>query len=71
MSNLKILLKNSVMNNYGVNKFIKEESKNERIKNISIFMSILIAIFSIGLLIVMYSLAIAEQLGQYGYLNLF
>lgn len=70
MSNLKILLKNSVMNNYGVNKFIKEESKNERIKNISIFMSILIAIFSIGLLIVMYSLAIAEQLGQYGYLNL-
>lgn len=70
MSNLKILLKNSIMNNYGVNKFIKEESKSERIRSVSIFMAILLGIFSVGLLIVMYSLAIAEQLGQYGYLNL-
>lgn len=70
MSNLKILLKNSIMNNWGINKFLKEESKSERIKNISIFLAILLGIFSVGMLIVMYSLAIADQLGQYGYLNL-
>lgn len=70
MSNLKILLKNSIMNNWGINKFLKEESKSERIKNISIFLAILLGIFSVGMLIVMYSLAIANQLGQYGYLNL-
>lgn len=70
MSNLKILLKNSIMNNWGINKFLKEESKSERIKNISIFLAILLGIFSVGMLIVMYSLAIADQLGEYGYLNL-
>ncbi len=70
MSNLKILLKNSIINNWGINKFLKEESKSERIKNISILLAILLGIFSVGMLIVMYSLAIANQLGQYGYLNL-
>jgi ABC-2 type transport system permease protein len=70
MSNLKVLLKNSIMNNWGINKFLKEESKSERIKNISIFLAILLGIFSVGMLIVMYSLAIAGQLGQDGYLSL-
>ncbi len=70
MSNLKILLKNSIMNTWGINKFLKEESKSEKIKNMSIFFAILIGIFSIGLLIVMYSLAIVEQLGQYEFLSL-
>ncbi|MEW8994659.1 ABC transporter permease [Clostridium sp.] len=70
MSNLKILLKNSIMNNWGINKFLKEESKSERVKNVSIILAILLGIFSVGMLIVMYSLAIADQLGQYGYLSL-
>jgi len=70
MSNLKVLLKNSIMNTWGINKFLKEESKSEKVKNISIFLAILLGIFSIGMLIVMYSLAIVEQLGQYGYLSL-
>jgi ABC-2 type transport system permease protein len=70
MSNLKVLLKNSIINNWGINKFLKEESKSERIKNISIFLAILLGIFSVGMLIVMYSLAIAGQLGQDGYLSL-
>jgi len=70
MSNLKVLLKNSIMNTWGINKFLKEESKSEKIKNVSIFFAILIGIFSIGILIVMYSLAIVEELGQYGYLSL-
>jgi len=62
MSNLKVLLKNSIMNTWGINKFLKEESKSEKVKNISIFLAILLGIFSIGMLIVMYSLAIVEQL---------
>ncbi len=70
MSNLKVLLKNNIRNTWGINKFLKEESKSEKVKNISIFLAILLGIFSIGMLIVMYSLAIVEQLGQYGYLSL-
>jgi len=70
MSNLKILLKNNILNNLGINKFLKAESKGKKIKDISIFLSILAAILSIGFLAALYSLTIANQLGQFGYLNL-
>lgn len=70
MNKIYILFKTTLINSLGINKIIKEKSEKEKIKNISIFLSIAIAILSLVFSTTISTYHAANELEKMGFLNL-